>query len=227
MNQFVTPRPKRAQITWIGIVLIICGFLLWVILFRLRKEERDPTTEFGVGSKLPALQLQPLTGATQPVDLKSIEGKVVLLNFWGTWCPPCVREFPHLAAINQEFADRPDFQYLSVSCSGGDDSGEGINDLRTLTERFMQEQNIVHPTYYDANGTTRGILSLAKLFQAYPTTFILDKSGAIRGVWQGFPEGADGQMRSIIESLLGPTPKPPADPPAAEAPPVEKSETSS
>ncbi|RMF97283.1 MAG: TlpA family protein disulfide reductase, partial [Planctomycetota bacterium] len=77
-----------------------------------------PENHAGVGSPLPAIDLQPLTADSGPVATADIEGKVVLLNFWGTWCPPCRQEAPHIDALYQTFGGNEGFRLLSVSCSG-------------------------------------------------------------------------------------------------------------
>ena len=56
----------------------------------------------GIGVPLAELRLQPLSGDGPPVSLADLRGSVVLLNFWGTWCPPCLRELPHIATNLQE-----------------------------------------------------------------------------------------------------------------------------
>ena len=68
-----------------------------------------------------SLPIVSLDDATIPVP--SLTGKVTLLNFWGTWCPPCRKELPGLVRISQRLNEEPRFQLIAVSCgSGGDDA---------------------------------------------------------------------------------------------------------
>ena len=69
----------------------------------------------GVGKPLTYLKLSPLTGHPPPLALKDLIGRVTLLNFWGTWCPPCREELPHMAELRRRFAGEEAFQLLAVS----------------------------------------------------------------------------------------------------------------
>src|SRR5688500_16773276 len=97
--------------------------LFLVLWFRPLEGRRDSgSTHTSVGQKLPPLELIPLTGQASIVTTEQLGGKVVLINFWGTWCGPCQQELPHLLRLEAAYRDRQDFQLVSVSCGGG---GEG------------------------------------------------------------------------------------------------------
>ncbi len=84
----------------------------WGILFSLFvlasgcgyfQDSVDGTQHPQVGTRMAGVQLMPLTTNAEPLDDQALRGKVVLLNFWATWCPPCRVEFPHLVGIYEEF----------------------------------------------------------------------------------------------------------------------------
>lgn len=153
-----------------------------------------------VGKTLSTIALKPLTGNGGAVQSAGLEGKVVLLNFWGTWCPPCRQEFPHLADLARRYQNRPEFRFLSVSCGSGDQEDE--EDLRNETQSFLQKQGVDLPTYHDPGAVTRRSVDAAAGFQGYPTTVLLDSGGVIRAMWVGYYPGVEKEIERAIAKLL-------------------------
>lgn len=100
------------------------------------------------------------------VSLADYRGKVVLLNIWATWCPPCVEEMPSMQKLYQALKGEA-FEILAVSL---DESGAAA------VAPFMKKHNLTFPAPIDAKGT------LQKLYQTtgIPESFIIDKQGIIR-----------------------------------------------
>lgn len=151
-----------------------------------------------VGQKLSRLELQPLTGDSRPVSLDDLAGRVVLLNFWGTWCPPCLVELPDLAQIESTFRARDDFIFLAVSC--GQDLSEDTEELRENTASLLLTEQIDMPTYCDPGGVSRLATHQAVGLEFFPTTVILDRGGVVRGVWVG--PAAKDELEDLITELL-------------------------
>lgn len=116
-------------------------------------------------------------------DLASYKGRVVVLNFWATWCPPCVEEIPSLGRLQDAFSE-DDLVVLSV------DIGESKQDI----EKFLQQIPADFPVMIDPEGTTVKPWNVI----AYPTTFVMDRSGIIRLAYYG---GLEWDMPEIIEQL--------------------------
>jgi len=153
-----------------------------------------------VGQRLPDLQLVPLTGASQPVGLEDLRGKVVLVNIWGPWCPPCREELPDIAAVERKFRARGDFLLLAVSCGRG--GSDDVEELRKSTEALFSKSGIAMPTYADPERITREAFDAVGGFEGYPTTFLMDRQGVIREVWVGYDEGIESQLEELIPKLL-------------------------
>jgi len=153
-----------------------------------------------VGKTLSTIALEPLTGSAGPVRAEDLQGKVVLLNFWGTWCPPCRQEFPHLTALAERYGNRPEFRFLSVSCGAG--PSEDAAELRSETEAFLEKQGADLATYHDPGAVTRKSVDAAAGFQGYPTTVLLDGSGVIRGMWVGYYPGVEKEIDRAVAKLL-------------------------
>ena len=205
-DQAVPPVQKRSPIAvWVTLAVAAVLVLGWQVLWRPKLELEQATHATGVGLPLPFLELQPLTGTTEGVSLATTRGKVVLLNYWGTWCPPCEMEFPHMVDLWEEFRGNPDFLFLSVSTSGMD--RERLSTLRDETGAFLARRGVGFPTYSDSEGGSRQALGMLIERPAigYPTTVLLDRDGRIRAVWQGYSPGIEKQMQQLISDLLAMT----------------------
>jgi peroxiredoxin len=150
----------------------------------------------GGAAPLPATD-HPLSGAPAPdfnltarggtrASLSGYAGKVVLVDFWATWCEPCRSSFPQYQALLGRYADR--VVVLGIS---EDDEDHGI-------DRFAQETGASFPLLWD------GDKSVAQSYQisGMPTLFIIDQSGLVRFVHSGFRPGDEAQISAAIDSLL-------------------------
>ncbi len=186
-------------IFWVTVAVLIAAFLL----LRTRGIPDDMGAGHqAVGRPLPMLELEGLTGTEETVRLDDLKGKVVLVNFWGTWCPPCVEELPHIADLAAALGDRPDFRLLAVSSPAGEADAD-LFILRSQTEDFLKTRQLDLPTYADPNGVTwQGVDMAIGGFDSMPTTVLLDRGGVIRGVWIGYLRGYEKQMRQLTEEVL-------------------------
>ena len=133
----------------------------------------------------PNTQLQQLDG-TQRL-LSEYRGQVVLLNFWATWCPPCVKEIPSLGRLQALFADR------GLVVVGAD-----VGESRAEVEQFLQRVPARYPILLDPAGSAVAPWQL----RAFPTTFLIDREGHIRYGYFGALEWDAAPMIALIESLL-------------------------
>jgi thiol-disulfide isomerase/thioredoxin len=177
------------------------------IVFEMSGGEEMGVRHPAVGHRLPHLELKPLTGNGKAVTLADLDGKVTLIDYWGTWCPPCAEEFPHIATLAAKYRDRPDFSVLAVSCGGR--SAERFDEIAVETEAFLQSFKIDMPTYKDPGGFSRRGVDMVAGFAGYPTTIVLDRQGVIRGMWVGYRQGYERQIEKLVGELLE-TPATPA-----------------
>jgi len=183
---------KSSINVWVGLALVAAAVLVWIVA--------KPNAE-----TLSEVHLVPLAEASHSpghdVSLADLRGRVVLLNFWGTWCPPCREEFPEIVTLAQKLKDRPQFRLLAVSCERDD---ETLDAVRNETREFLQDMHSWVPTYADPDFYTRRNVAMAlddNQF-AYPTTIVLDQAGIIRGVWTGYAEGFATEMEKLVGELL-------------------------
>lgn len=123
--------------------------------------------------KAPDFTLPDLDG--KRYQLSDLKGKVVVINFWATWCAPCRKEIPDLRAIYDEYKDQG-VEILGISLDQIDKS-----QIRKFVKNFKVNYPILHGTQSELNK----ILNAYQTGQFLPTTFIIDREGVIRDVLVG------------------------------------------
>ncbi|HXN32014.1 MAG TPA: TlpA disulfide reductase family protein [Polyangiaceae bacterium] len=151
------------------------------------------------GAKSPDDAAHPLLGNKGPdfsgktvagnstVSLRSLAGKVAIVDFWATWCEPCKKSFPKLEELNVKYK-RNGLEIVGIS---EDDDKAGI-------PTFASELGARFPLIWDENK------SIASQWQprSMPTTFVVDRKGTVRFVHLGFHEGEEAEIEREVKSLL-------------------------
>jgi len=133
-----------------------------------------------VGEAAPNFELQNLDG--QLISLSNLRGKPVLVNFWATWCQPCVSEMPHLQEIDNEWSDKG---LVVLAINWGESASQA--------EQFLQDHNFSLQVLID----TKKVVASKYGIRAIPTTFFIDKDGIVQNkVIGAFPS------KAAIESRL-------------------------
>lgn len=126
------------------------------------------------------------TGST--LKLSDLKGKVVLLNFWATWCPPCREEIPSMMKLNSIMAGKP-FQMVAVSMDEGG---------KPAIESFFKETRFSLPTYIDGSGASVKSYGVTGV----PESFIIDKQGIlVKKIIGGFAWDSPEAV-SFLEKLM-------------------------
>jgi len=138
------------------------------------------------GFLAPDFELDTLDGAA--VSLAALRGRVVVVNLWASWCPPCRAEMPALQALYEEFAAQ-DLVVLGVNMTYQDSAAEAI--------AFADELGLTFPISFDRNGEVARSYGM----RALPSTYFVDPGGIIRRVIIGGPLN-EATLRSIVMDLL-------------------------
>lgn len=139
----------------------------------------------------PSFTLQDLNG--KQVSLSDFKGKVVILDFWATWCPPCVKEIPHFIALYEQYKDQG-FAIVGISVDRG-----GISVVKSFARKYRVNYPILM-TDGRVDKAYGGIPSI-------PTTFVIDKAGNIRQKYVGYRDKAifEADIKALLEEAKAPS----------------------
>ena len=138
-----------------------------------------------INAKAPDFNLKDMNGKT--VSLSALKGKVVLLNFFATWCPPCRAEMPAFNKLSRALKQRG-LEVVAVS------SDRSINDLKD----FLEKNKLDFPVLFDAD---RAATKQYRVF-SMPTTFLINKNGLIVEKFYGEYDWTEPETRAKIEKQL-------------------------
>lgn len=184
------PAPRRSSMAPFWVIMAVAIVLLAAYLVRsglLRSGGTAPRPAALPGRvEAPDLAVRDASDTSKTVALKSLRGKVVVLHFWATWCPPCRTEFPEFAKYASAAASR-DWVIVPLSI---DDTAEPVGPyVAKLPGRF--------PVYWDEGGALANALGVS----AVPTTVVLDKAGRVAWQATGVADWSPSGVPSVVQSL--------------------------
>jgi peroxiredoxin len=121
------------------------------------------------------------------VALADLEGQVVMVNFWATWCGPCRQEMPHLEALYQRYQDLG-FTLLGVN----------VEEDASGADAYLAETPVSFPILFDPKNEVSALYDVV----AMPSTVLIDRSGNVRFVHHGYKAGYENEYQSQIRALL-------------------------
>jgi len=156
-----TQKAKAAKLFTEVVDLNADSTMVSIALGNLREMET-----LNVGQKAPGFEAQTISG--KRVALSELEGKVVLLEFWATWCGPCRPEIPHLKDVQERYGREKDFQLVGIS----------LDESTKKLKQFVQDRRISWPQVQEPGGLHAGI---AKRYSALgiPKSYLIDREGKI------------------------------------------------
>jgi thiol-disulfide isomerase/thioredoxin len=124
------------------------------------------------------------TTGGERVNFSQSEGKVVLVNLWATWCPPCVAEMPSLQKLYDVYGDKVDFYFVS-------------SEAPLTIEKFIQKKGYTFPVFIETQSPPKDLLT-----QTIPTTYLISKEGRIIIHETGAANWDSDEVNTILDSLL-------------------------
>ncbi len=173
------PRRRAGRLRWAG--WLAAAALVVIVLRALPGAASAPPRE---GSGAPELKVKTLDG--EKLSLAELRGKVVLVNFWATWCPPCRAEMPGFESVFRE-RQKDGFVVLGLSA---DDGGSG------QVAMFLADRGITYPVAMASASAKRAFGGVSAL----PSSFLVDKQGKVRRIVQG--EFDERLLRQDVNRLL-------------------------
>ena len=179
----VSPVGLAALLVATGLVAL----LAYGVFVNQPKRGIDAALAAGKRPAAPEISLPPL-GGTRPVSLRSWRGKVVVLNYWASWCPPCRDESPLLERWQKRIAPR-----------GGTVLGVDALDVASDARAFMRHYSLSYPMLRDGDGHSQQRFGIT----GYPETFVIDRRGRVAAVRRGTVDDAF-MTRSVLPLLREP-----------------------
>jgi thiol-disulfide isomerase/thioredoxin len=136
----------------------------------------------------PEFVLETLEGSPYPVEL--LESKVVVLDFFGTWCLPCIAELPEIEAVYRRYASVQDVEVLVVANDSGGDTPEAV-------AAFVADRDLTVPFLYDPDGVAHRAFGFAGL----PGLVVIDRGDRVRFSREGYNAAEDNFEDSLVEVI--------------------------
>ncbi|MEJ7803699.1 MAG: TlpA disulfide reductase family protein [Candidatus Limnocylindria bacterium] len=188
MSTSATDRPlrrsKRASLLWVSGLLALTALLLVLVFLPLGRASSTGRGSL-VGRPAPVLEAVDLAGKRW--TMTEAEGRLIWINFWATWCPPCRNEMPMMQRLAEAYGDR--LLILGV------DYGEEPGAVRDFVDRY----GITYPILLDPS--LQNFFRWSPVF-GLPRHYFVDSGGTV--VYEVPGELPAGQMAGVLDELLGP-----------------------
>jgi len=145
------------------VILSLVGGSLYLGSASSSRPNYEPVNPVVIGDQAPDFQLEDNKG--NKVSLSSLRGKVVMVNFWATWCPPCRAEMPSMEKLYKAMAD-DDFVMLAINTE---------QNGRSIVPKFLEKTPYTFPILYDDKGVVQKLYGVYK----FPESFIVGKDGKV------------------------------------------------
>jgi len=139
-----------------------------------------------VGDTVPSFKARTIDGS-KSVALEDYRGKVVLVDFWASWCPPCLKSLPKYDDLRRELGTS-DFEIVAINVD------ENTDDAK----KFLAKHPVSYPIAKDPKGVLPGVFGV----KAMPTSYIVDQNGVVQYVHAAFKDGDIEKLKAKIEKLI-------------------------
>lgn len=160
-------------------------FLAGTIVFFASCSEKK--SEVAEGIRAPMLDVRDVTTG-QAMDMSQLKGKVVFVNFWASWCPPCKEEMPSIEALHRDLLKNSAFLMVTVLYK---------DDVKTAAD-YLRANNYTFPLFTDNDGISANRYGVTGV----PETYLIDKKGALRKRVIGPADWNSSEAKAFINSLL-------------------------
>jgi peroxiredoxin len=166
---------------------VLFCLLSCLLLFSCNSNDTKVDVPAGIGDLAPAFSLKDIAGST--VNLSAYENKVILLEFWATWCPPCKASVPELIEIQKRY-EAKEFTVIGISVDHAQNLSNHLNE-------FSRAYHINYPVLIGNDDVARkyNVTSI-------PVSFLIDKKGKIINSYVGYTDNFVEKISAQIEKII-------------------------
>jgi len=175
-------KKKNRFIFRVIVLIVLAAATVFALYSTLTKDDQEVIQE---GDQAPNFQLKTVNMEQDTLSLGELEGKGVMLNFWGTWCPPCKEEMPYMQELYPEYKEKG-VEIVAVS----------LDDSRLVIEDFLNEYGLTFPILHDKTYQVNDTYGVGYL----PATFFINEDGeVVNKVVGGLTlEKLEGHLQEIV-----------------------------
>jgi thiol-disulfide isomerase/thioredoxin len=180
-------RKRFARMITIVAAMILIAVSAWYCAFYIPVQMQRALTHVG-NAVAPPFTLQPISQS--PVPIRSTPGKILVLDFFATWCSPCIAELPELERVHADLQTRCDIEFVLVGTNKRGDTPDRVR-------AFAQHRHISLPVAFDPEQATMRAFGL----NGFPNLVVIDRTGRVRLTHTGY-NSSETSFRSDLTQLL-------------------------
>jgi thiol-disulfide isomerase/thioredoxin len=173
-------------ITVVGTIMLIAASV-WYCVSYIPVQMQRTLTHAGNGAA-PTFTLEPISQSTVPI--RHARGKILVLDFFATWCAPCLAELPELERVRADLRDNNDIEFVLVGTNEGGDTPERVR-------AFAQRRRISLPVAFDLEQKTMRAFGL----NGFPNLVVIDRTGRVRLIHTGYNSSETNFRRDLTQLL--------------------------
>jgi len=180
-------RTRFRKIIRIGEAVILVAASAWYCVFYIPVQMQRALTHVSNGAA-PPFTLQPINQG--PLPTGATPGKILVLDFFATWCSPCIAELPELERLRADLQAKRDIEFVLVGTNSGGDTPERVR-------AFAQRRHISLPVAFDPEQRTMHAFGLS----GFPTLVVIDRTGHVRLTHSGYNSSETSFRRDLTQLL--------------------------
>jgi thiol-disulfide isomerase/thioredoxin len=180
-------RKRFARINIIAGAMLLIVVSAWYCAFYIPVQMQRALTHTGNGAA-PPFTLQPISQS--PVPTRITPGKILVLDFFATWCSPCIAELPELERVRSDLQTRRDIEFVLVGTNKGGDTPDRVR-------AFAQHRHISLPVAFDPEQATMRAFGL----NGFPNLVVIDRTGRVRLTHTGYNSSETSFRRDLTQLL--------------------------
>lgn len=186
LGLFLLSAPLRRRALFIGVVVLV-AISAWYCASYIPQQMKRAMNHLGDGAA-PAFAFQAVSEGAVPTT--ATPGKILVIDFFGTWCPPCIAELPEIARVRADLQNRRDIEFVVVATNSGGDTPERLRS-------FGRRQHVALPLAFDEGGKAHAAFGLS----GFPGLVVIDRTGRVRLTREGY-NSSEISFRTDLTQLL-------------------------